>query len=201
MKLMGGREAFIRKLDTLFSTTTDFHVGGYKQVIHEMTEAKLGNMGQYAHINEPVHHVIYLYDYAGQPWKAQKWVHEVMDRNYKPGPAGWLGDEDNGQMSAWYLFSAMGFYPVNPGQPVYALGSPLFDRASIRLANGKKFTVEAIRKSPADIYVQSVALNGHPIDRPWIAHNEIVSGGTLRFELGAKPNEHWGTGGLPASDK
>ena len=100
IQLMGGRDSFIRKLDELFTTTTDFHVGGYKQVIHEMTEAKLGDMGQYAHINEPVHHVIYLYDYVGQPWKAQKWAHEVMNRNYRPGPDGWLGDEDNGQMSA-----------------------------------------------------------------------------------------------------
>ena len=158
IQLMGGRDAFIKKLDTLFTTTTDFKVGGYKQVIHEMTEAKMGDMGQYAHINEPVHHVIYLYDYVGQPWKAQKYAHEVMTRLYKPGPAGWLGDEDNGQMSAWYLFSAMGFYPVNPAQPVYALGTPLFNRATIQLENGKKFTVVADRKSPDEIYVQSATL-------------------------------------------
>ena len=201
MQLLGGRDAFIKKLDTLFSTTTDFHVGGYKEVIHEMTEAKLGNMGQYAHINEPVHHVIYLYDYAGQPWKAQKWVHEVMDRLYKPGPNGWLGDEDNGQMSAWYIFSALGFYPVNPGQPVYALGSPLFDRASIHLENGKTFTVEAARNSPGDVYVQSATLNGRALDRPWISHREISGGGVLRFRLGSQPNEKWGTSGIPTPDQ
>jgi predicted alpha-1,2-mannosidase len=201
MQIMGGRQAFISKLDALFSTTTDFKVGGYKQVIHEMTEAKLGNMGQYAHINEPVHHVIYLYNYAGQPWKTQKWVHEVMNRNYKPGPAGWLGDEDNGQMSAWYLFSAMGFYPVNPGQPVYALGSPLFDRATIHLGNGKRFAIVAGRKSPADIYVQSVTLNGKKLDRCWITHSDIVNGGSLNFRLGPQPNEKWGTGGIPAPDE
>lgn len=201
MQLMGGREKFIDKLDTLFTTTTDFKVGGYKQVIHEMTEAKMGDMGQYAHINEPVHHVIYLYDYAGQPWKAQKWVHEVMDRNYKPGPAGWLGDEDNGQMSAWYIFSALGFYPVNPGQPVYAIGSPLFNRASLRLQNGKKFAVEAVRKAAPEIYIQSATLNGRPLDRAWISHNEIMSGGTLRFVMGAQPNEKWGTSGLPTPDE
>lgn len=200
MALMGGREAFLRKLDELFSTTTEFKVGGYKQVIHEMTEAKMGNMGQYAHINEPVHHVIYLYDYAGQPWKAQKWAREVMDRSYKPGPAGWLGDEDNGQMSAWYIFSAMGFYPVIPGQAIYALGTPLFDRATIRLESGKTFTVEAARSAPGAIYVQSATLNGKALDRAWIRHSEITGGGTLRFVLGAKPNEKWATGGLPAPD-
>ncbi len=128
--LMGGREAFLKKLDTLFSMTSDYRVGGYGKVIHEMTEAKMAGTGQYAHINEPVHHVIYLYDYAGQPWKAQRWAREIMDRFYRPGPDGWLGDEDTGQMSAWYIFSALGLYPVNPGQPIYALGSPLFDRAT-----------------------------------------------------------------------
>ena len=201
IELMGGRDAFIKKLDTLFTMTSDYKVGGYKSVIHEMTEAKLGNMGQYAHINEPVHHVIYLYDYAGQPWKAQKWAHQVMDRLYKPGPAGWLGDEDNGQMSAWYVFSAMGFYPVIPGQPIYALGSPLFDRATFRLESGKTFTVEAARNSSADIYVQSATLNGNPLDRAWITHSEIVNGGTLVFRLGAQPNEKWGTGGMPSPDQ
>jgi predicted alpha-1,2-mannosidase len=199
MQLLGGRDAFIKKLDTLFTMTGDFEVGGYKQVIHEMTEAKMANMGQYAHINEPVHHVIYLYDYVNQPWKAQKWAHEVMDRLYKPGPAGWLGDEDNGQMSAWYVFSAMGLYPVNPGQPIYALGGPLFDRAAIHLENGKTFTVEAKRTQASDIYVQSTKLNGRPLDRPWISHAEIMNGGVLHFEVGPRPNEKWGITGIPAA--
>jgi len=197
MELMGGREAFLRKLDELFTTTTAFRVGGYGQVIHEMTEAKMEDMGQYAHINEPVHHVAYLYDYAGQPWKTQRWVREIEDRLYKPGPAGWLGDEDTGQMSSWYIFSALGFYPVNPGQPIYAIGSPMFDRATIHLENGRTFTVEAARKAAGDIYVQSATLNGQPLDRPWISHEEIVKGGVLRFCLGAQPNEKWGTSGLP----
>ncbi len=200
MKLLGGTEGFIRKLDELFSTTNEFRVGGYKKVIHEMTEAKLANMGQYAHINEPVHHVIYLYDYAGQPWKTQKWVRAVIDQLYKPGPAGWLGDEDNGQMSAWYVFSALGFYPVNPGQPVYALGTPLFDRATIRLENGKSFTVEASRRAASDLYVQSVMLNGRVLTRPWITHAEIMNGGVLSFRLGRTPNENWGTSGLPVPE-
>ena len=125
IQLMGGRDKFIQKLDTFFTMTSDFKVGGYKELIHEMTEAKLGNMGQYAHINEPVHLLIYLYDYVGQPWKTQKWVHEVMNRLYKPGPDGWLGDEDNGQMSAWYVLTAMGFYPQRPGSRFMVRGSPL----------------------------------------------------------------------------
>lgn len=196
IELMGGKEAFLKKLDALFAATTAFKVGGYGQVIHEMTESKMEDMGQYAHINEPVHHVAYLYDYAGQPWKTQRWVRTIEDRLYRPGPAGWLGDEDTGQMSAWYIFSALGFYPVNPGQPIYALGSPLFDRATIHLENGKTFTVEAVREAPSDIYVQSAVLNGKPLDRAWITHNEIVSGGVLRFRLGSQPNEKWGTSGL-----
>lgn len=200
IQLLGGRDGFIRKLDTFFTMTSDFKVGGYKQVIHEMTEAKLGNMGQYAHINEPVHHVIYLYDYVGQPWKAQKWVHEVMDRLYKPGPDGWLGDEDNGQMSAWYVLTAMGFYPPTPGRPIYALGSPLFDEAKIHLENGKTFTIDADRTGPGDIYVQSATLNGKPLNRAWITHDEIRNGGVLRFRLGSKPNENWGISGIPESN-
>ncbi len=196
IELMGGKEAFAKKLDELFTTTTTFKVGGYGQVIHEMTEAKMGDMGQYAHVNEPVHHVAYLYDYAGQPWKTQRLVHLIEDRMYKPGPAGWLGDEDTGQMSSWYIFSALGFYPVNPGQPVYALGSPLFDRATIHLENGKSFTVEGVRKAAGDIYVQSATLNGKPMDRAWISHAEIVNGGVLRFNLGPRANEKWGMSGL-----
>ena len=199
MQLLGGRDAFVNRLDTFFSMTSDYKVGAYRRVIHEMTETKLENMGQYAHVNEPVHHVIYLYDYAGQPWKAQKWVHEVMTRLYKPGPDGWLGDEDTGQMSAWYIFGAMGFYPADPGRPIYALGTPLFDRLTIHLENRKTFTVEAARRQPGDIYVQSATLNGQPLDRPWIAHAEIVRGGVLRFVLGPQPNQKWATGGIPAN--
>ena len=195
--LVGGKDAFIRKLDTLFSTTNAFKVGGYGNVIHEMTEAKLADTGQYAHINEPVHHVIYLYDYVGQPWKTAQWVHTIEDRFYRPGPAGWLGDEDTGQMSSWYIFSALGFYPVNPGQPIYAIGSPLFDRAAIHLENGKTFTVAATKQGANSIYVQSATLNGKPLDRAWITHQEIVDGGVLAFRLGPQPSKTWGTQGLP----
>jgi predicted alpha-1,2-mannosidase len=197
--LLGGKEAFLRKLDTFFTMSSDFKVGGYGQVIHEMTEAKMAGTGQYAHINEPVHHVIYLYSYAGQSWQAQKWVRTIMDRFYLPGPEGWLGDEDTGQMSAWYIFNAMGFYPVNPGQPIYALGSPLFDRVVIHLENRRVFTVEAQRDNPSDVYVQAVWLNGKPLKRPWITHAEILEGSLLRFRLGPHPNPNWGASGLPTT--
>jgi predicted alpha-1,2-mannosidase len=166
-----------------------------------MTEAKMANTGQYAHINEPCHHVIYLYNYAGQPWKAQQHARDIMDRFYRPGPDGWLGDEDNGQMSAWYIFSALGIYPSNPGQPVYALGTPLFDRASIKLESGATFTVEAKRSGPRDLYVQSATLNGKPLERCWITHSEIVNGGVLSFVLGPKPNERWATSGMPTPEE
>ncbi|HEY1207695.1 MAG: GH92 family glycosyl hydrolase [Bryobacteraceae bacterium] len=194
--LLGGREAFLQKLDTPFSMTSDYKVGGYGKVIHEMTEAQMAGTGQYAHINEPVHHVIYLYDYAGQPWKAQRWAREIMDRFYRPRPDGWLGDEDTGQMSAWYIFSALGLYPVSPGEPIYALGSPLFDRATVHLENGRDFTVEAERSSPGDFYVQSVTWNGAALDRPWLGHSEILTGGVLRFRLGPESNKRWATGGI-----
>ena len=183
MELLGGRDAFVRKLDTMFSMTSDYKVGGYGRVIHEMTEAKMEGMGQYAHINEPVHHVIYLYDFAGEPWKTQRLAHEVMTRLYKPGPDGWLGDEDTGQMSAWYIFSALGIYPVTPGRPVYALGTPLFDRVTVHLENGRTLKVEAERREPGDFYVQSVTWNGHALDGPWIDHAQIAAGGTLKFVL------------------
>jgi predicted alpha-1,2-mannosidase len=197
MELLGGREAFLQKLDTLFSMTNEYRVGGYGEVIHEMTEAKLADTGQYAHINEPVHHVIYLYDYAGQPWKTQYWTRAIAARFYRPGAAGWLGDEDTGQMSAWYVFSTLGFYPVNPGQPIYALTSPIFDRATLRPENGHAFTVEVQRQKPGAIYIQSATLDGKPLERCWITHEEILRGGTLRFVLGLAPNRSWGTGGIP----
>jgi predicted alpha-1,2-mannosidase len=198
VELLGGRDAFIRKLDALFSMTSDYKVGGYGKVIHEMTEAKMENMGQYAHINEPVHHVIYLYDYIGQPWKTQKLVHEVMTQLYKPGPDGWLGDEDTGQMSAWYIFSALGFYPVLPGNPVYALGAPLFDHAVVHLENGRKLIIDAVRRKPGDFYVQSATWNGRAIRTPWIEHSAIAGGGVLRFVLGPQPNKKWGAYARPA---
>jgi predicted alpha-1,2-mannosidase len=200
IELLGGKQAFARKLDTLFTMTSEYKVGGYGRVINEMREARLVNMGQYAHNNEPSHHVIYLYDFVGQPWKAQKLTHQVMERLYGPGPGGWLGEEDTGEMSSWYIFSALGIYPVNPGQPIYALSSPLFRRATINLENSRKFTIETHVRAVGDIYIHSVTLNGKPLYRPWITHSEITSGGVLHFELRSKPNKKWGTTGIPAPD-
>ncbi len=191
IKLLGGRAAFANKLDAMLTAPTDFQVGGYKRVIHEMREQQLARMGQYAHPNEPVHHVLYLYLYAGQPWKTQRRVREVQARLYGTGPNGLLGDEDNGQLSAWYVFSAMGLYPVCPGQPIYAIGSPELHRATLRLPGGKTFVVRAQDNSAANRYVQSATLNGEPHARPWLTHAAVVAGGELVLRMGPKPNKEW----------
>lgn len=151
-------------------------------------------MGQYAHGNQPIQHMIYLYDYAGAPYKAQSHVREVMDKLYCSGlgtGAGYCGDEDNGQTSAWYIFSAMGFYPVCPGNSEYVIGSPLFGEISIKMENGRKFKVKAQNNSPENVYIQSAKLNGLPLERCYLRHDEIVNGGTLEFVMGPEPSD-WG---------
>ena len=149
-------------------------------------------MGQYAHGNQPIQHMIYLYDWVGQPWKAQRWARETMARMYRPGPGMYCGDEDNGQTSAWYVFSALGFYPVTPGQTQYALGSPLFTKATLRLENGRTFTVEAPGNGPGTPYIHSATLNGKPLNRTWIDHAEIQAGGVLHLVMSKTPNTRWG---------
>lgn len=193
IELMGGDSAFVAKLDQLFSTPPAFEVGSYQREIHEMTEMVEGGMGQYAHGNQPIHHVIYLYNYAGQPWKTQERVREVLTRLYGPGPDGLCGDEDNGQMSAWYLFSALGFYPVCPGVPQYVLGAPLFKRATIHLPNGQDLVIEAPANGPDKPYVQGVRLNGEPLTQNWISHDALAAGGTLSFDMGTTPQTEWGS--------
>ena len=192
MALLGGREATARRLDTLLSMPTTSVVGGYGHVIHEMREVEFAKMGQYAHVNEPDHHVLYFYDYAGQPWKTQHAVRRVMDELY--GPDGMIGDEDTGQMSAWYVFNAAGFYPFCPGSPNYVIGSPLFEETVIHLPAGRTFTVRARRNGPANRYIQSARLNGKPFTRTWIPHATIMAGGRLEFVMGPRPNTHWGSG-------
>lgn len=192
INLIGGKESFSRKLDALFSTPPNFKVGSYGHVIHEMTEMVQANMGQYAHGNEPVHHVIYLYNYSSQPWKAQKWVRKVMDELYGAGPDGLCGDEDNGQMSAWYIFSALGFYPVCPGESSYVIGSPKFSKATVHLPNGKTFIVEAHNNSKSNRFIQSVKLNEKEYTKTWISHSAIVDGSKLEFVMGPEPNKKWG---------
>ena len=193
MQAMGGREAFADKLDQVFDVPPTVRTGSYHGLIHEMTEMIAINMGQYAHGNQPIQHMIYLYVYAGQPWKTQHHVRQVMDKLYNPGPQGLCGDEDNGQTSAWYVFSAIGFYPVTPGNPVYIMGSPLFDRATITLPGGKSFTVEADGNGPGQEYIQQATLHGKPLDRAWLTHQEVAHGGTLRLQMGPQPNKQWAT--------
>ncbi len=194
IKLMGGDQAFCNKLDAMFNAGSEVKVGTYGFMIHEMNEMVAQNLGQYAHGNEPVHHVIYLYDYAGQPWKTQVRIRQVMDLLYQPTPDGLCGDEDTGQMSAWYVFSALGFYPVCPGDPNYVIGSPVFNKAIIRLENGKTFTIVARDNGPQEYYIQSAELNGKPFDKTYISQKQIEAGGELSFQMGSFPNYQWGVG-------
>lgn len=191
--LMGGDEKFVARLDSIFTTPPVFDDSYYGQVIHEIREMQIVDMGQYAHGNQPIQHMIYLYDWAGQPWKTQSHVREVMRKLYAPTPDGYPGDEDNGQTSAWYVFSALGFYPVTPTVGQYAVGSPLFRSVRLTMPGGKVLTVEAENNSPANVYIQSVTLNGSPWNKPWLPREELQKGGTLRFVMGPNPNTQWGT--------
>ena len=190
--LMGGEEAFANKLDAVFATPPTFRVGTYGQTIHEMTEMAAINMGQYAANNEPASHLIYLYDYIGQPWKAQVRLRQAMTWLYQATPDGLSGDDDTGQMSSWYVMSALGFYAVCPGDPNYLIGSPLFDKVTLHLANGKTFTITAHHNGPQEFYIQSARLNGESFDKTFISHKQIVNGGDLEFQMGSAPNYQWG---------
>jgi predicted alpha-1,2-mannosidase len=189
---MGGDKAFGEKLDAVFATPNTVRPGTYGGMIHEMTEMIAGDLGQYAHGNEPIHHMIYLYDYVGQPWKAQSRIRQIMTLLYQPTPDGYCGDEDTGQMSAWYIFSALGFYPVCPGEANYVIGSPLFDQATLTLANHKTFTVLARNNSAQEHYVRSAMLNGETFDKTFIRHQDIMNGGELTFQMSSQPNYKWG---------
>ncbi|MCR8559571.1 GH92 family glycosyl hydrolase [Mucilaginibacter sp. BJC16-A38] len=187
ISLMGGDKNFTSKIDSVFSEPGTIKVGGYGTVIHEMTEMAKFNMGQYAQGNEPIHHLLYMYNYAGQPWKAQQHLREVMDKMYNASENGYPGDEDEGQMSSWYVLSAAGIYSVCPGTDQYVIGSPLFKKITITLENGKKFTVEANNNSSQNVYIQSATLNGKPYTHNWISHADIMNGGVLHFEMSNKP--------------
>ncbi|RYY94213.1 MAG: glycoside hydrolase family 92 protein, partial [Chitinophagaceae bacterium] len=192
-RLMGGNELFIKMLDSVFALPPVFDESYYKSVIHEIREMQIMNMGQYAHGNQPIQHMIYLYNYGGQPWKTQYWVREAMNRLYKPTPDGYCGDEDNGQTSAWYLFSALGFYPVCPGTTQYVLGAPLFPKAVLHLENGRTLTINAPGNSAGNRYVSNLARNGQTWDKNWVDHNDLLKGGTLQFSMQAAPNKMRGT--------
>ena len=182
MELTGGTKAFEQKMDTFFTST-------YKS--EQMNHNASGFVGQYAHGNEPSHHVAYLYNFAGQPWKTQKYVSHILNTLYNNTSSGYAGNDDCGQMSAWYVFSAMGFYPVNPADGRYIIGSPLLDECTLKLAGNKEFRIRTIRKSPEDIYIQSVTLNGKKHKDFFITHQDIMNGGTMVFKMGKKPSG-WG---------
>jgi len=188
INLMGGKNKFVDKLDSVFTTSPTFDFSYYIRQIHEITEMVIAGTGQYAHGNEPIQHAIYLYDYAGQPWKAQKHVRETMNLLYTAEPDGLCGDEDTGQTSAWYVFSAMGFYPVCPGAGQYAIGSPLFNKIKLHLENGNTFVISAKNNSEKNIYIKSAKLNGNSYSRNYITHADIINGGIMDFDMNNVPN-------------
>ena len=193
INLFGSDEAFIAKLDSVWSQPSTVKPGWYGYKIHEMTEMEIAGMGQYAHGNQPIQHMPYLYNYAGQPWKTQYWVRQIMDRLYNSTPDGFPGDEDQGGMSSWYVLSALGLYAVTPGTDQYVIGSPLFRKATITLEDGIQFVIEALDNSPENIYIQSAELNGQPLDRNYITYGDIIRGGHLIFQMGPQPNLNRGT--------
>ncbi|HVS91503.1 MAG TPA: GH92 family glycosyl hydrolase [Mucilaginibacter sp.] len=186
--LMGGKKKFVAKLDSVFTLPPIFDDSYYGEVIHEIREMQIADMGQYAHGNQPIQHMIYLYDYAGEPWKAQYWTRETMNRMYKPTPDGYCGDEDNGQTSAWYVFSALGFYPVCPAAGQYVLGAPLFNKITVNLENGKKVIINAPKNSFTNRYVARLTYNGKPYDLNYLDHKKLMEGALLNFDMTAKPN-------------
>ena len=190
--LMGGKQAFCQMLDSVFAIPPVFDDSYYGFTIHEIREMQIMNMGNYAHGNQPIQHMIYLYNYAGQPWKAQYWIHEVMDRLYSAAPDGYCGDEDNGQTSAWYVFSAMGFYPVCPGSNQYVIGSPYFDRVALHLENGN--TVSLTRNGNGR-YIESMTIDGKPYTHNYLDHSGLLQGADIAFGMSDKPNVKRGTAG------
>lgn len=193
-ELMGGKQKFVNKLDSVFTLPPVFDDSYYGGVIHEIREMQIANMGQYAHGNQPIQHMIYLYNYAGAPWKTQHWVRETMDRMYKPTPDGYCGDEDNGQTSAWYVFSAMGFYPVTPAVDQYVIGAPLFKKVTLNLENGKTVVINAPKNNPGNKYIKELKYNGKAHSKNWISHSGLTKGAVLDFEMSAVPNKQRGTG-------
>ena len=188
INLMGGADSFNQMMDSTFIVPPVAKA----RMIHEEREMQVMNMGQYAHGNQPIQHMIYLYNYSGQPWKAQYWLREVMDKLHSAHPDGYCGDEDNGQTSAWYVFSALGFYPVCPGSGQYVLGTPYFDEVKLHLENGRTLEIDADDNSSANKYIQAMTLNGKPYGKNYITHDDLMAGGKIEFEMGAQPNKSRG---------
>lgn len=191
--LMGGKDEFITMMDSVFAVPPVFDESYYGQVIHEIREMTVMNMGNYAHGNQPIQHMIYLYDYAGQPWKAQYWLRQVMDRMYTPTPDGYCGDEDNGQTSAWYVFSALGFYPVCPGTDEYIIGAPLFKKATLHFENGNSLVIDAPNNNKKNFYINSMSFNGTDYTKNYLCHGDLFKGGIIKVDMSNHPNTERGT--------
>ena len=192
INLMGGKQTFIQMLDSVFNVPPLFDDSYYGGVIHEIREMQIMNMGNYAHGNQPIQHMIYMYNYAAQPWKAQYWIREVMDKLYTAQADGYCGDEDNGQTSAWYVFSAMGFYPVCPGANQYVIGTPYFDKMTLHLENGKTMTITAQNCNQDNKYIQSLSINGTPSTKNFFTHDQLMQGGNIQYVMGSTPNKQRG---------
>lgn len=191
--LMGGDAEFEKQLDGVFSMPPDFDDSYYGQTIHEIREMQIVNMGNYAHGNQPIQHMLYLYNYAGVPYKGQSKIRKVLTDLYAATPDGYCGDEDNGQTSAWYVFSALGFYPVAPGTDEYIIGTPLFSKARISLQNGNTLIITALNNSAENYYVQDLTLNGKKYNKTYFRYADVLKGGNLEFSLDNSPNTSWGT--------
>ena len=191
--LMGGEKVFVEMLDSVFIVPPLFDDSYYGQVIHEIREMTVMNMGNYAHGNQPIQHMIYMYNYAGQPWKAQYWLRQVMNRMYTSGPDGYCGDEDNGQTSAWYVFSALGFYPVCPGTDEYIIGAPLFKKATLHFENGNSLVIDAPNNSKKNFYVNSMNVNDTDYTKNYLRHKDLFKGGTIKVDMSNRPNKNRGT--------
>ena len=190
--LMGGKDVFVQMLDSVFAVPPIFDDSYYGGVIHEIREMTVMNMGNYAHGNQPIQHMIYMYNYVGEPWKAQYWLRQVMNRMYTPGPDGYCGDEDNGQTSAWYVFSALGFYPVCPGTTQYVMGAPLFKKATLHFENGKSLVINAPANSAENFYIKSLKFNGQNYTKNYLDHNDLMKGAVLDIEMDDQPNKQRG---------
>ena len=193
IRLMGGKQTFNNMLDSVFNVPPLFDDSYYGSVIHEIREMQIMNMGNYAHGNQPVQHMIYLYGYSGEPWKTQYWIRQTMQRMYNANPDGYCGDEDNGQTSAWYVFSAMGFYPVCPGAGEYVLGAPYFDEMTLHLENGRNVSIKANDNTDDNCYVNSLTLNGKPYSKNYIKRSDLMQGAQFVYNMSAKPNYSRGT--------
>lgn len=190
--LMGGKEIFVQMLDSVFTVPPHYDDSYYGFPIHEIREMTIANMGNYAHGNQPAQHMIYLYNYAGEPWKAQYWAREVMNRLYTPTPDGYCGDEDNGQTSAWYVFSALGFYPVCPASDEYVLGAPLLKKAKIHLENGNSIIINAPENSEENRYIGAMRLNGKKYEHNFLKHNILTKGVNIKYHMVSQPEKNRG---------